>query len=147
MNIWQKVINIFLVVIITLLIFMIEKLEDRLTELEETQITEVTTNNKISTLSIEDEFLECKLDKVLNMDGDFKESLVISVLKSDDIIKFNSITASGDGMNDYLNDDQYIYADENPHLGYMISNSKKEFHIHKHSGGMVVYKCSFSEIL
>jgi len=147
MNIWQKVINICLVVIITLLIFMIEKLEDRLTELEETQITEVTTNNKISTLSIEDEFLECKLDKVLNMDGDFKESLVISVLKSDDIIKFNSITASGDGMNDYLNDDQYIYADENPHLGYMISNSKKEFHIHKHSGGMVVYKCSFSEIL
>lgn len=147
MNIWQKVINICLVVIITLLIFMIEKLEDRLTELEETQITEVTTNDKISTLSIEDEFLECKLDKVLNMDGDFKESLVISVLKSDDIIKFNSITASGDGMNDYLNDDQYIYADENPHLGYMISNSKKEFHIHKHSGGMVVYKCSFSEIL
>lgn len=147
MNIWQKVINICLVVIITLLIFMIEKLEDRLTELEETQITEVTSNDKISTLSIEDEFLECKLDKVLNMDGDFKESLVISVLKSDDIIKFNSITASGDGMNDYLNDDQYIYADENPHLGYMISNSKKEFHIHKHSGGMVVYKCSFSEIL
>lgn len=147
MNIWQKVINICLVVIITLLIFMIEKLEDRLTELEETQITEVTSNDKISTLSIEDEFLECNLDKVLNMDGDFKESLVISVLKSDDIIKFNSITASGDGMNDYLNDDQYIYADENPHLGYMISNSKKEFHIHKHSGGMVVYKCSFSEIL
>ena len=113
----------------------------------ETSVNEESFEEKISTLSIEDEFLDCNLDKVLNMDGNFKDNLLISVLKKNDQIKFDSIIASGDGMNDYLNGDQYIYSDDSPHLGYMISNSKKEFHIHKHSGGMVVYKCSFSEIL
>jgi hypothetical protein len=146
MNSWQKIINTCLAIIITLFIFMIEKLEDRVRILE-SSVNEESFEEKISTLSIEDEFLDCNLDKVLNMDGDFKDNLFISVLKKDDQIKFDSIVASGDGMNDYLNGDQYIYSDDNPHIGYMISNSKKEFHIHKHSGGMVVYKCSFSEIL
>ena len=59
------------------------------------------------TLSIEDEFLDCNLDKVLNMDGNFKDSLLISVLKGDQT-KFDSIVASGDGTNDYLNGD-HIY--------------------------------------
>ena len=146
MNSWQKIINTCLAIIITLFIFMIEKLEDRVRVLE-SSVNEESFEEKISTFSIEDEFLDCNLDKVLNMDGNFKDNLLISVLKKDDQIKFDSIIASGDGMNDYLNGDQYIYSDDNPHLGYMISNSKKEFHIHKHSGGMVVYKCSFSEIL
>ena len=146
MNSWQKIINTCLAIIITLFIFMIEKLEDRVRMLE-SSVNEESFEEKISTLSIEDEFLDCNLDKVLNMDGNFKDNLLISVLKKNDQIKFDSIIASGDGMNDYLNGDQYIYSDDNPHLGYMISNSKKEFHIHKHSGGMVVYKCSFSEIL
>ena len=146
MNSWQKIINTCLAIIITLFIFMIEKLEDRVRILE-SSVNEESFEEKISTLSIEDEFLDCNLDKVLNMDGNFKDNLLISVLKKNDQIKFDSIIASGDGMNDYLNGDQYIYSDDSPHLGYMISNSKKEFHIHKHSGGMVVYKCSFSEIL
>ena len=38
-------------------------------------------SKKNLTLSIEDEFLDCNLDKVLNMDGNFKDSLLISVLK------------------------------------------------------------------
>ena len=146
MNKWQKIINTCLAIIITLFVVMIEKLEDRIRILESSPI-EGSFENNISTLSIEDEFLNCNLDKVLNMEGAFKENLVISVLKKNDQIKFDSIVASGDGMNDYLNGDQYTYSDGNPHIGYMISNSKKEFHIHKHSGGMVVYKCSFSEIL
>ena len=146
MNSWQKIINICVAIIVTLFIVMIEKLEDRVKVLE-SSATESSFNKNISTLSIEDEFLDCNLDKVLNMEGDFKDNLVISVLKKNDQIKFDSIVASGDGMNDYLNGDQYIYSDNNPQLGYMISNSKREFHIHKHSGGMVVYKCSFSEIL
>ena len=146
MNSWQKIINTCLAIIITLFVVMIEKLEDRVRILE-SSVNEESFEEKISTLSIEDEFLDCNLDKVLNMDGNFKDSLLISVLKKDDQIKFDSIVASGDGMNDYLNGDQYIYSGDDPHLGYMISNSKKEFHIHKHSGGMVVYKCSFSEIL
>ena len=146
MSSWQKIINTCLAIIITLFIFMIEKLEDRVRILE-SSVNEESFEEKISTLSIEDEFLDCNLDKVLNMDGNFKNNLLISVLKKNDQIKFDSIIASGDGMNDYLNGDQYIYSDGDPHLGYMISNSKKEFHIHKHSGGMVVYKCSFSEIL
>ena len=146
MNSWQKIINICVAIIVTLFIVMIEKLEDRVKVLE-SSATESSFNKNISTLSIEDEFLDCNLDKVLNMEGDFKDNLVISVLKKNDQIKFDSIVASGDGMNDYLNGDQYIYSDNNPQLGYMISNSKKEFHIHRHSGGMVVYKCSFSEIL
>ena len=146
MNKWQKIINTCLAIIITLFVVMIEKLEDRIRILESSAI-EGSFENNISTLSIEDEFLNCKLDKVLNMDGNFKDNLLISVLKKNDQIKFDSIVASGDGMNDYLNGDQYTYSDGNPHIGYMISNSKKEFHIHKHNGGMVVYKCSFSEIL
>ena len=146
MNKWQKIINTCLAIIITLFVVMIEKLEDRISILESSAI-EGGFENNISTLSIEDEFLNCKLDKVLNMKGDFKDNLVISVLKKNDQIKFSSITASGDGMNDYLSGDQYTYSNGDPHIGYMISISKKEFHIHKHSGGMVVYKCSFSEIL
>ena len=146
MNSWQKIINTCLAIIITLFVVMIEKLEDRVRILE-SSVNEESFEEKISTLSIEDEFLDCNLDKVLNMDGNFKDSLLISVLKKDDQIKFDSIIASGDGMNDYLNGDQYIYSGDDPHLGYMIGNSKKEFHIHKHSGGMVVCKCSFSEIL
>ena len=146
MNKWQKIINTCLAIIITLFVVMIEKLEDRIRILESSAI-EGSFENNISTLSIEDEFLNCKLDKVLNMDGNFKDNLLISVLKKNDQIKFDSIIALGDGMNDYLNGDQYTYSDGNPHIGYMISNSKKEFHIHKHNGGMVVYKCSFSEIL
>ena len=146
MNSWQKIINTCLAIIVTLFIVMIEKLEDRVKVLE-SSATESSFNKNISTLSIEDEFLDCNLDKVLNMEGDFKDNLVISVLKKNDQIKFDSITASGDGMNDYHGGDQYTYSDGDPHIGYMISNSKKEFHIHKHSGGMVVYKCSFSEIL
>lgn len=146
MNSWQKIINICLAIIITLFIFMIEKLEDRVRILERT-VNEESFEKNISTLSIEDEFLNCHLDKVLNMDGNFKDNLLISVLKKNDQIKFDSIIATGNGMNDYLNGDQYTYSDDDPHIGYMISNSKKEFHIHKHSGGMVVYKCSFSEIL
>jgi len=146
MNSWQKIINICLAIIITLFIFMIEKLEDRVRILERT-VNEESFEENISTLSIEDEFLNCYLDKVLNMDGNFKDNLLISVLKKNDQIKFDSIVATGNGMNDYLNGDQYTYSDDDPHIGYMISNSKKEFHIHKHSGGMVVYKCSFSEIL
>ena len=146
MNSWQKIINICLAIIITLFIFMIEKLEDRVRILERT-VNEESFEKNISTLSIEDEFLNCHLDKVLNMDGNFKNNLLISVLKKNDQIKFDSIIATGNGMNDYLNGDQYTYSDDDPHIGYMISNSKKEFHIHKHSGGMVVYKCSFSEIL
>lgn len=146
MNSWQKIINICLAIIITLFIFMIEKLEDRVRILERT-VNEESFEKNISTLSIEDEFLNCHLDKVLNMDGNFKDNLLISVLKKNDQIKFDSIIATGNGMNDYLNGDQYTYSDDDPHIGYMISNSKKEFHIHKHSGGMVVYKCSFLEIL
>ena len=146
MNSWQKIINTCLAIIITLFIFMIEKLEDRVRMLE-SSVNEESFEEKISTLSIEDEFLDCNLDKVLNMDGNFKDNLLISILKKNDQIKFDSIIASGDGMNDYLNGDQYTYSNGDPHIGYMISNSKKEFHIHKHSGGMVVYKCSFSEIL
>ena len=146
MNSWQKIINTCLAIIVTLFIVLIEKLEDRVKVLE-SSATESSFNKNISTLSIEDEFLDCNLDKVLNMEGDFKDNLVISVLKKNDQIKFDSIVASGDGMNDYLNGDQYTYSNGDPHIGYMISNSKKEFHIHKHSGGMVVYKCSFSEIL
>ena len=146
MNSWQKIINTCLAIIVTLIIVMIERLEDRVRVLE-SSATESSFKKNISTLSIEDEFLNCNLDKVLNMEGDFKDNLVISVLKKNDQIKFSSITASGDGMNDYLNGDQYAYSNGDPHIGYMISNSKKEFHIHKHSGGMVVYKCSFSEIL
>ena len=146
MNSWQKIINTCLAIIVTLFIVLIEKLEDRVKVLE-SSATESSFNKNISTLSIEDEFLNCNLDKVLNMEGDFIDNLVISVLKKNDQIKFSSITASGDGMNDYLNGDQYTYSNGDPHIGYMISNSKKEFHIHKHSGGMVVYKCSFSEIL
>ena len=146
MNSWQKIINTCLAIIVTLFIVMIEKLEDRVRILEGSVIKNNLEKN-ISTLSIENEFLDCNLDKILNMDGDFKDNLLISVIKKDDQIKFDSITASGDGMNDYLGGDQYTYSDGDPHIGYMISNSKKEFHIHKHSGGMVVYKCSFSEIL
>ena len=125
MNSWQKIINTCLAIIVTLFIVMIEKLEDRVRVLE-SSATESSFKKNISTLSIEDQFLDCNLDKVLNMEGDFKDNLVISVLKKNDQIKFDSIVAFGDGMNDYLNGDQYIYSDDNPHLGYMISNSKKE---------------------
>ena len=107
MNKWQKIINTCLAIIITLFVVTIEKLEDRIRILESSAI-EGSFENNISILSIEDEFLNCKLDKVLNMDGNFKDSLLISVLKKDDQIKFDSIIASGDGMNDYLNGDQYI---------------------------------------
>ena len=110
MNKWQKIINTCLAIIIALFVVMVEKLEDRIRILESSAIEERFENN-ISTLSIEDEFLNCKIDKVLNMDGDFKNNLHISLLKKDDQIKFDSIIASGDGMNDYLNGDQYTYSD------------------------------------
>ena len=71
MNSWQKIINTCLAIIITLFIFMIEKLEDRVRILE-SSVNEESFEEKISTLSIEDEFLDCNLDKVLNMEGDFK---------------------------------------------------------------------------
>ena len=101
MNSWQKIINTSLAIIVTLFIVMIEKLEDRVRILEGSVIKSSLEKN-ISTLSIENEFLDCNLDKILNMDGDFKDNLLISVIKKDDQIKFDSITASGDGMNDYL---------------------------------------------
>ena len=80
MNSWQKIINTCLAIIITLFVVMIEKLEDRVRILE-SSVNEESFEEKISTLSIEDEFLDCNLDKVLNMDGNFKDSLLISVLK------------------------------------------------------------------
>ena len=80
MNSWQKIINTCLAIIVTLFIVLIEKLEDRVKVLE-SSATESSFNKNISTLSIEDEFLDCNLDKVLNMEGDFKDNLVISVLK------------------------------------------------------------------
>ena len=56
MNKWQKIINTCLAIIITLFVVMIEKLEDRISILESSAI-EGGFENNISTLSIEDEFL------------------------------------------------------------------------------------------
>lgn len=164
MNIWQKVIYLGLAIITTLLIFQLEKLEDRLRILEETieeqferagEIAKTAHTNEIIlrnnyTLSDTERSsskdilgIKCNLHNSFNSNEVLKKEINILLDKNKDTLIFDDTNASGKNMNDYINGEQYMFWGDDPKLSYMINNPKKEFHIHSHDGSMIVYKCNF----
>jgi len=164
MNIWQKVIYLGLAIITTLLIFQLEKLEDRLRILEETieeqferagEIAKTAHTNEIIlrnnyTLSDTERSsskdivgIKCNLQNSFNSDMELKNEINILLDKTKDSLISNNISSTGKNMNDYRNGEQYMFWGDDPDLSYMINIPKKEFHIHTHDGSMVIYKCNF----
>lgn len=163
MNNWQKIINVCLVIIITLLLFRFEKLNDEVRLLEELtedqikragEIAKITHMNEMTLRGNEDphlkkvtksslELFRCTLENAFNSSDVLKENIPVSLNKNKDVLIVNSIEASGNDMNDYVNGNQYMFWGEDQNLSYMINISKKEFHIHSNDGSMIVYKCNF----
>ena len=163
MNIWQKSINISLAIIVTLLIFQFEKIEDRIRLLEDTteeqiqragEVAKTTHTNEIILRNNFESYntniapsqlaniIKCNLHNSFNSDEVLKNKINISLDKNKDILVFNDISASGKEMNDYVNGEQYMFWGDDPNLSYMINIPKKEFHIHSHDGSMIIYKCN-----
>ena len=163
MNIWQKIIYLGLTTITTLLIFHLEKLEDRVKVLEETieeQIERageiaktahtneiILRNNYVQTdkeISLSKDILDikCNLQNSFNSDIELKDEINILLNKTKDSLVFNDIASTGKNMNDYKSGDQYMFWGDDPNLSYMINIPKKEFHIHTHDGSMIIYKCN-----
>tara|TARA_B110000003_G_scaffold228122_1_gene229562 strand:- start:3357 stop:3851 length:495 start_codon:yes stop_codon:yes gene_type:complete len=163
MNIWQKIIYLGLTTITTLLIFHLEKLEDRVKVLEETieeQIERageiaktahtneiILRNNYVQTdkeISLSKDILDikCNLQNSFNSDIELKDEINILLNKTKDSLVFNDIASTGKNMNDYKSGEQYMFWGDDPNLSYMINIPKKEFHIHTHDGSMIIYKCN-----
>ncbi|MDC0410224.1 hypothetical protein OAM88_02400 [Gammaproteobacteria bacterium] len=163
MNIWQKIIYLGLTTITTLLIFHLEKLEDRVKVLEETieeQIERageiaktahtneiILRNNYVQTdkeISLSKDILDikCDLQNSFNSDIELKDEINILLNKTKDSLVFNDIASTGKNMNDYKSGEQYMFWGDDPNLSYMINIPKKEFHIHTHDGSMIIYKCN-----
>ncbi|MDA7856545.1 hypothetical protein N9H95_04965 [Gammaproteobacteria bacterium] len=163
MNIWQKIIYLGLTTITTLLIFHLEKLEDRVKVLEETieeQIERageiaktahtneiILRNNYVQTdkeISLSKDMLDikCNLQNSFNSDIELKDEINILLNKTKDSLVFNDIASTGKNMNDYKSGEQYMFWGDDPNLSYMINIPKKEFHIHTHDGSMIIYKCN-----
>jgi len=163
MNIWQKIIYLGLATITTLLIFHLEKLEDRVRVLEETieeqieragEIAKTAHTNEIilrnnyvltdTEISLSKDILgiKCNLQNSFNSDMELKDEINILLNKTKDSLVLNDITLTGKNMNDYESGEQYMFWGDDPDLSYMINIPKKEFHIHTHDGSMVIYKCN-----
>ena len=163
MNIWQKIIYLGLATITTLLIFHLEKLEDRVRVLEETieeqieragEIAKTAHTNEIilrnnyvltdTEISLSKDILgiKCNLQNSFNSDMELKDEINILLNKTKDSLVLNDITSTGKNMNDYESAEQYMFWGDDPDLSYMINIPKKEFHIHTHDGSMVIYKCN-----
>lgn len=163
MNIWQKIIYLGLVTITTLLIFHLEKLEDRVRVLEETieeqieragEIAKTAHTNEIilrnnyvltdTEISLSKDILgiKCNLQNSFNSDMELKDEINILLNKTKDSLVLNDIASTGKNMNDYESGEQYMFWGDDPDLSYMINIPKKEFHIHTHDGSMVIYKCN-----
>ncbi|MDA7786844.1 hypothetical protein N9A12_04010 [Gammaproteobacteria bacterium] len=163
MNIWQKIIYLGLTTITTLLIFHLEKIEDRVKVLEETieeQIERageiaktahtneiILRNNYVQTekeISLSKDMLDikCNLQNSFNSDIELKDEINILLNKTKDSLVFNDIASTGKNMNDYKSGEQYMFWGDDPNLSYMINIPKKEFHIHTHDGSLIIYKCN-----
>ena len=163
MNIWQKIIYLGLATITTLLIFHLEKLEDRVRVLEETieeqieragEIAKTAHTNEIilrnnyvltdTEISLSKDILgiKCNLQNSFNSDMELKDEINILLNKTKDSLVFNDIASTGKNMNDYKSGEQYMFWGDDPNLSYMINIPKKEFHIHTHDGSMIIYKCN-----
>ena len=145
MSFYQKIINACLVIIITLLIYMIESLEDKVRVLEgilqQSENTFESTQMNTSA-DLEDIYLNCTIANAINIEGLFDEFIEISLSRKNDNLLFNNLIANGNGMNYYLsNENDYMYWAEDSDLNYMLNNTFDEFHIHNQESGMVVYKC------
>ena len=164
MNIWQKIIYLGLAIITTLLIFQLEKLEDRVRVLEETIEEQIERAGEIAKTAHTNEIIlrnnyvsndieisssknkiaiKCNLQNSFNSDMELKDKINIFLDKTKDSLIFNNISSTGKNMNDYRNGEQYMFWGDDPDLSYMINIPKKEFHIHTHDGSMVIYKCNF----
>ena len=164
MNIWQKVIYLGLAIITTLLIFQLEKLEDRVRVLEETIEEQIERAGEIAKTAHTNEIIlrnnyvsndieisssknkigiKCNLQNSFNSDMELKDEINIFLDKTKDSLIFNNISSTGKNMNDYRNGEQYMFWGDDHDLSYMINIPKKEFHIHTHDGSMVIYKCNF----
>jgi sucrose-6-phosphate hydrolase SacC (GH32 family) len=164
MNIWQKIIYLGLAIITTLLIFQLEKLEDRVRVLEETIEEQIERAGEIAKTAHTNEIIlrnnyvsndieisssknkiaiKCNLQNSFNSDMELKDEINIFLDKTKDSLIFNNISSTGKNMNDYRNGEQYMFWGDDPDLSYMINIPKKEFHIHTHDGSMVIYKCNF----
>ena len=163
MNIWQKIIYLGLATITTLLIFHLEKLEDRVRVLEETieeqieragEIAKTAHTNEIilrnnyvltdTEISLSKDILgiKCNLQNSFNSDMELKDEINILLNKTKDSLVFNDIASTGKNMNDYKSGEQYMFWGDDPNLSYMINIPKKEFHIHTHDGSLIIYKCN-----
>lgn len=145
MSFYQKIINICLAIILTLLIYMVETLEDKVRVLEEIlQQSENTFEDYQMNTSadLEDIYLNCTIANAINIEGLFDEFIEINLSRKNDNLSFNNIIANGNGMNYYLsNENDYMYWAKDSDLSYMLNNTFDEFHIHNQENGMVVYKC------
>jgi hypothetical protein len=164
MNIWKKIIYLGLTIITTLIIFQLEKLEDRVRAIEEILEEQIERAGEIAKTAHTNEIIlrnyyatndteissskdilgiKCNLQNSFNSDMKLKNEINILLDKTKDSLIFNNITSIGKNMNDYRNGEQYMFWGDDPDLSYMINIPKKEFHIHTHDGSMIVYKCNF----
>lgn len=145
MSFYQKIINVCLAIIITLLIYMIETLEDKVSVLEETlhQSENIFENTQMNaSADLEDIYLNCTIANAINIEGLFDEFIEIRLSRKNDNLSFNNLIANGNGTNYYLsNENDYMYWAEDSDLSYMLNSAFDEFHIHNQESGMVVYKC------
>lgn len=145
MSFYQKIINVCLAIIITLLIYMIETLEDKVSVLEETlhQSENIFENTQMNaSADLEDIYLNCTIANAINIEGLFDEFIEIRLSRKNDNLSFNNLIANGNGTNYYLsNENDYMYWAEDSDLSYMLNSVFDEFHIHNQESGMVVYKC------
>jgi len=145
MSFYQKIINVCLAIIITLLIYMIETLEDKVSVLEETlhQSENIFENTQMNaSADLEDIYLNCTIANAINIEGLFDEFIEIRLSRKNDNLSFDNLIANGNGTNYYLsNENDYMYWAEDSDLSYMLNSAFDEFHIHNQESGMVVYKC------
>lgn len=145
MSFYQKIINVCLAIIITLLIYMIETLEDKVSVLEETlhQSENIFENTQMNaSADLKDIYLNCTIANAINIEGLFDEFIEIRLSRKNDNLSFNNLIANGNGTNYYLsNENDYMYWAEDSDLSYMLNSVFDEFHIHNQESGMVVYKC------